>query len=99
MAGAYAVSIEVEIVKTMGHVSWERRGADLILRCNNCGQGEIVPAYERGGRPRLFGWNEPSIDASEFAKCHACLMVHQRGKKVTFNGKSGRPDNRRCADQ
>jgi hypothetical protein len=67
------------IVKTIGHVSSEWRGGDLVLRCNHCGQTEQVADYAGGGKPRLFGWAEAPRGRYGFAKCHRCLMVYDRG--------------------
>jgi hypothetical protein len=66
------------IVKTIGHVSSEWRGGDLVLRCNHCGQTEQVANYAGGGKPRLFGWSEATRGHYGFAKCHRCLMVYDR---------------------
>jgi len=68
-------------VKAIGHVSSEWQGRDLILRCNNCGQTERVADYAGSGKPRLFGWAEPTRTQSGFAKCHHCLMVYDRGSE------------------
>ena len=66
------------IVKTIGHVASERRGRDLLLRCNHCGQTEEVADYVGGGKPRLFGWTEAARGQFGFSKCHHCLMVYDR---------------------
>jgi hypothetical protein len=66
------------IVKTIGHVASERRGRDLLLRCNHCGQTEEVADYAGGGKPRLFGWTEAARGQFGFSKCHHCLMVYDR---------------------
>ncbi|HEY9023199.1 MAG TPA: hypothetical protein VIP05_02785 [Burkholderiaceae bacterium] len=65
-------------MKTIGHVSSEMHGRDLLLRCNHCGQTECVADYGFGGRPRLFAWREAGRGQLAFAKCHHCLMVYDR---------------------
>jgi hypothetical protein len=65
-------------VKAIGHVSSQWHGRDLLLRCNNCGQTECIADYAGGGKPRLFGWAEPTRSQPGFAKCHCCLMVYDR---------------------
>ena len=63
-------------MKTIGHVSSEWLGRDLLLRCNHCGQTEQVVNYAGGGKPRLFGWSEAGRGQFGFSKCHYCLMVY-----------------------
>ena len=70
-------------MNNIGPISLERRGRELHLRCNNCGSEETVTDFETSGQPRHFGLSGLGGSGDEaFAKCHHCLMVHDRSQEA-----------------
>jgi hypothetical protein len=78
VAWSHANRVGVSAVNNIGHIAFERRGHDLRLRCNHCGSEEVVADFDTGGRPRRFGLSPLGSGDPDFAKCHHCLMVHNR---------------------